>query len=245
MRTPAPFALALILALALAACESAPPTATPSVDTTESATATATAAAGPDVQPTISTSTPTSASDATPTAFPVGFGPGTWHVSSEVAPGVYEATDISGTCEWARLSRLDGDSAEVLFEDSTTAPVTVAILLTDAGFRASEECGRWVFQPSPTPTPTPTPLDFRAPELHTTLSSGPSHTCALRPNSTAVCWGSNFRGKSSPTSGRAIHIYQQWGPPHMCTAPQWHRLLLGRQRRWGSIASRRRSIRIH
>ena len=158
---------------------------------------------------------PTSASDATPTAFPVGFGPGTWHVSSEVAPGVYKATDISGTCEWARLSRIDGDSAEVLFEDSTTAPVTVAILPTDAGFRASEGCGRWVFQPSPTPTPTPTPLDFRAPELHTTLSSGLSHTCALRPNGTAVCWGSNFRGKSSPPQGeRFISISS--GSHHTC-----------------------------
>ena len=36
--------------------------------------------------------------------------------ASEIVPGVYEAANVSGTCEWARLSRLDGDSADVLFE---------------------------------------------------------------------------------------------------------------------------------
>ena len=90
------------------------------------------------------TATPTPSSTPTPTQGPkpwTSFGPGAWRVGDEIVPGVYEAANVSRTCEWARLSRLDGESAEVLFEQATTGPASVAILPTDAGFRASEGCG--------------------------------------------------------------------------------------------------------
>ena len=194
------------------------PTPTPSVTPTPTAMPTPTPTSTPTLVPmAIPTSTPTATSIPIPTPIPASFpwtsfGPGTWHVGQEIVPGVYEANNVSGRCEWARLSRLDGDSVEVLFAETTTTPVVVAILPTDAGFRASVECGRWTLQPPPTPTPTHTPTptptprptisaDFRAQQQHTTLSSGYGHACALRPDGRAVCWGRNDYGQASPPPG--------------------------------------------
>ncbi len=172
------------------------------------------------------TPTPTLTPSPTPTPAPfpwTSFPPGSWLVGEQIVPGVYEATDVSGTCEWARLSRLDADGADVLFGDSMTAPTTVAILPTDAGFRASESCGWWSLKPpptptpthTPTPTPTPYPADYRAPEQHTTLSSGWLHTCALRPDGTAICWGSDSSGQSSPPEGESF-VSISSGAYHTC-----------------------------
>ena len=88
-----------------------------------------------------------------------------WRVGADIVPGVYEAKDVSGTCEWARLSRLDGENVDILFEQATTASVRVAILPTDVGFRASEACGWWSVHlpPTPTPEPTPTPTPYLVP----------------------------------------------------------------------------------
>ena len=250
MRTPALLVL-MLLALALAACESSPttssgipaprstptpidtltPIATPTPVPTPTPIHTPTPTPSPTPTPTPTfTPTPTPTPTATPTPTPApfpwtAFGPGVWRVGEQIVPGVYETANVSGTCEWARLSRLDGDSADVLFEDSTTAPATIAILPTDAGFRASEGCGWWALKPNPTPTPTatptptptpyPVPEDFRAPEEHTTLSSGWEHTCALRPDGNPVCWGADGSGQSSPPEGeRFVSISS--GVYHTC-----------------------------
>ena len=201
VRTLALLALTLI-ALALAACDSA----SSPVGVVESG-----ARPTPTLAP-VSTPPPTTADESdqltpvaslpTPTTVPGGFGPGTWRVGDQIAPGVYEAKNVSGVCDWARLSRLDADGVDVLFKDSTTGPVTIAILPTDAGFHASEGCGWWAMQAPPTPTaappstPTPTPYPvsdgFRSfLEQHNTISSGAGHTCALRPDGSPVCWGTH------------------------------------------------------
>ncbi len=207
------------------------PTPTATLTPTPTFTPTPTPTATPTPTPTPAP-TPTATPTPTPAPFPwTAFPPGSWRVGEQIVPGVYEATQVSGTCEWARLSRLDADGADVLFEDSTTAPPTVAILPTDAGFRASEGCGWWSLKPPPTPVPTdtptptvtptptatpyPVPEDFRAPEQHTTLSSGGRHTCALRPDGTAVCWGDDRQGQASPPEGeRFVSISS--GGAHTC-----------------------------
>ena len=129
------------------------PSATPppSPAPTPSPTPTAMPSPAPTPSPT-PTATPTPSPTSTPTLGPkpwTSFGPGAWRVGDEIVPGVYEAANVSGTCEWARLSRLDGESAEVLFEQATTRPASVAILPTDAGFRASEGCGWWTLPIAP------------------------------------------------------------------------------------------------
>lgn len=108
-------------------------------------------------------------------------------------PGVYEAANVSGQCEWVRLSRLADAGEDVIFSGTTAAPASVSILPTDAGFRASEACGHWTawvpptptptFTPTPTPTPYPAPPpDFRAPQQYTLLgkSSVAAHRRAVR-----------------------------------------------------------------
>ena len=165
------------------------------------------------------TPTPTPGPTPTPTPtltpLPTSFGPGTWRVGVDIAPGVYEAANISGQCEWARLSRLDDAGAVVLVSETTVATALVAVLPSDAGFRANEACGQWALRPPPTPTPTPTstPTPTPVPPLPflTTLSSGWSHTCALRPDGSPVCWGSNNYGQASPPSGeRFAAISSGW-----------------------------------
>ncbi len=56
--------------------------------------------------------------------------------------------------------------------------------------------------PLPTNTPTPTP----AVSMTQTLSAGFLHTCALRENGDAVCWGDNRYGQSNPPGGRFAAI---------------------------------------
>ncbi len=73
--------------------------------------------------------------------------------------------------------------------------------------------------PSPTPGPTATPRPTPTPEpkLHfkRTLSSGGSHTCGLRENGTAVCWGNDEVGQASPPrSERFVSISA--GGLHTC-----------------------------
>ena len=171
--------------------------------------------------PTLSpTPTPRPSPTPTPTPLPTSFGPGTWRVGVDIAPGTYEAVGVSGRCEWARLSRLDDFAPAVLFGGNTTRPAAVAILPTDAGFRASEACGRWSLRSPPTPTPSPTPvpplsLSFQP----TTISSGQSHTCALRPNGTSdgspICWGSSSSRRASAPQGERIASVSS-GAYHTC-----------------------------
>ena len=95
------------------------------------------------------------------------FGPGTWRVGEQILPGVYEAANVSGQCEWASLSRFDDSGEKVAFSGTTATPVSVSILPTDAGFRASEGCGHWTpLAPPPTFTPTPTVTPLPPIPLH-------------------------------------------------------------------------------
>ena len=172
------------------------PTPSPTPTPTPSPTPTPT----PTLTPT-PTPTPTATPTPTPAPFPwTAFGPGAWRVGSEIVPGVYETTNVSGTCEWARLSRLDGDSADVLFEDSTTAPATVAILPTDAGFRASEACGWWALKPPPTRS---------------------AHTYAYGLRRPRIPPSADFRARKHAV---------EWGrESHLCSAPRRRSSLLGQQ----------------
>src|SRR5438105_3182648 len=42
--------------------------------------------------------------------------------------------------------------------------------------------------------------------VHAVVSSGADHACALRPDATVVCWGSNNYNESSPPSGTFVQI---------------------------------------
>ena len=46
------------------------------------------------------------------------------------------------------------------------------------------------------------------------ISAGHYHTCGLREDGAAVCWGSDSSGKSSPPDGRFIAISA--GSSHSC-----------------------------
>ena len=69
-----------------------------------------------------------------------------------------------------------------------------------------------VVTPTPAPRPTATPL----PELNITqsISVGIVHTCGLRENGEAVCWGANGDGQSDPPAGRYTAI--SGGDWHTC-----------------------------
>ena len=187
-------ALAAAATLALVGCDSAPtptavPTRTPTVATASTPTPTATRAVPPAPTPTPTLTPQTRAGRQTaptgsPTPLPpfpwMSFGPGTWRVGEQIVPGVYEAASVSGQCEWARLSRFDDSGADVLFAETTSVAALVAVLPTDAGFRATEGCGRWTLRLSPTPTPTPR---LSCPSLPSPRQSAPtgrmSALCAL------------------------------------------------------------------
>ena len=212
----------------------------PTLDPTSTPSPSPTPTAMPTPTPTPTPSpTPTATPSPTPTPpFPwTAFGPGTWRVGEQIVPGVYEAANVSGQCEWARLSRLDDSGEDVIFSETTAASASVSILPTDAGFRASDGCGHWTMwvppMPTPTFTPTPTatpyhapPPGWRAPEQHTTLSSGELHTCALRQNGTPVCWGYDVDGQASPPEGERFASISS-GSGHTCALRQMGPLSVG------------------
>ena len=63
--------------------------------------------------------------------------------------------------------------------------------------------------PEPTATATPAPVSRVA------LSSGHSHSCALREDGTPICWGDNERGQASPPTGERF-IAISSGYSHSC-----------------------------
>ena len=221
-------ALAVAASLALVGCDPAPtptavPTSTPAVAPASTPTPTATQAVPPMPTPTPAPTPQTQAGRqtapiGTPTPLPpfpwTSFGPGTWRVGEQIVPGVYEAASVSGQCEWARISRFDDSGADVLFAETTSVAALVAVLPTDAGFRASEGCGRWALRLSPTPTPTPTPV-LSISSQPSTISGDWSHVCALRPDGSPVCWGRDTEGQASPPRGERFATISS-GDFHTC-----------------------------
>lgn len=83
------------------------------------------------------TLTPPSASPTEP------FGPGTWLVGQEVAPGSWQNSGSSALCTWARLSTLDGGPLAASASGSTGAEaVVIEISSGDVAFH-SWGCGTW------------------------------------------------------------------------------------------------------
>ena len=81
--------------------------------------------------------TPPSASPTDP------FGPGTWLVSAEISPGLWQNSDSSQGCSWARLASLDGGPSSTTASGVTSASaVTVEIGAGDVAFH-SGGCGTW------------------------------------------------------------------------------------------------------
>ena len=69
------------------------------------------------------------------------FGPGTYIVGTDIAPGTYRNSNSSG-CYWARLHGFGGTLSDIIANDNTDSPATVTIAATDKGFQ-SNDCGDW------------------------------------------------------------------------------------------------------
>jgi hypothetical protein len=77
------------------------------------------------------------------------FGPGKWHVGTDIAPGRY-FTDPTEGCYWERQRGLSGTPSEVIANDIArydAAQLIVDILPGDAAFEANAQCGRWFNTP--------------------------------------------------------------------------------------------------
>lgn len=78
---------------------------------------------------------------AEPTATPApkaGFGPGTYQVGTDIAPGIYAGKvgiEIFDSCYWARLSGASGDFSELIGNDNAQGQFYLEIKATDKYFR--------------------------------------------------------------------------------------------------------------
>jgi DnaJ domain len=79
-----------------------------------------------------------------PSASPTDpFGPGTWIVEAEVAPGLWQNSDSSEGCSWARLDSLDGGpDATTAGGSISSSRITIQIGTDDLAFH-SWGCGTW------------------------------------------------------------------------------------------------------
>ena len=111
--------LSLLAIAMLSACDSGSPPATTEVPTNTLAPI----------------NTPQSPSTATPTSTPsLGFGPGTYQVSSDIQPGVYAGragTGALGSCYWARLSGVSGEFSDLIANDNAVGQFYLEVLPTD------------------------------------------------------------------------------------------------------------------
>jgi hypothetical protein len=72
------------------------------------------------------------------------FGPGTWLVGSEIAPGLWQNADSSHGCSWARLNSLDGGPETTIANGATSSSrIAVEISADDTAFH-SLGCGSWI-----------------------------------------------------------------------------------------------------
>lgn len=111
------------------------PTAAPLPTATVAPTLTPTPTAVPTLLPT-QTPTPTP----TPQPLTASFGSGTWEVGTEIVPGRYRNTGISGLCNWKRFV---DTSAVAIASDFTVSMATVEIAAGDSAFEANVACGTW------------------------------------------------------------------------------------------------------
>ena len=70
----------------------------------------------------------------------------------------------------------------------------------------SEVCRKTTVLTTPTATPTPTPIPIPVGVGPSPIAAGNDHTCGLQADGTAVCWGDDSRGQSSPRKGQFIGI---------------------------------------
>lgn len=112
----------------------------------ESPAAAADASTQPAESPSAATaesSEPSESPSAAPAEPEIKIGNGTHRVGADVAPGIYVAEKINGSCYWARLSGLGGTLDEILANDNTRGHAIVEISDGDAAFQ-SRGCGDWV-----------------------------------------------------------------------------------------------------
>jgi hypothetical protein len=81
--------------------------------------------------------------DSPRTGMQTSFGPGTWLVNSQIAPGEYEGEGEG--CYWERLSGFRGDTGDIreVGMPSGDGPHSVTISSSDTGFRTNDRCGTW------------------------------------------------------------------------------------------------------
>ncbi len=116
----------------------------------------------------------------------------------DIVPGIYVSARLSTHCEWLRAGSIRAHPGEVIGSGSASDGVLrVAILPTDTAVLTSPGCGDWTLE-TPASDPPPSDTTFLRRNQPTTLSSSTDHTCALRPDMTVVCWGSDVYGQSSP-----------------------------------------------
>jgi hypothetical protein len=70
------------------------------------------------------------------------FGPGTWLVNQEIAPGLWQNSDSSEGCSWSRLKALDGGATALGDTGFGYATIVIEINGTDRAFD-SKGCGTW------------------------------------------------------------------------------------------------------
>ena len=116
----------------------------------------------------------------------------------DIVPGVYVSPYLSQTCNWVRLHDVRAREGDIIASGSASSGVLrVAVLPTDGGILTSLGCGTWTLE-MPASDPPPHDRTFSRRNQPTTLSSNADHTCALRPDMTVACWGSDVYGQSSP-----------------------------------------------
>jgi hypothetical protein len=72
------------------------------------------------------------------------FGPGTYQVGVDIAPGTYRTAGPSGStsCYWARLRDLSGGGNNIIANDLQQGPTVAAIAASDAAFTTAG-CQTW------------------------------------------------------------------------------------------------------
>lgn len=70
------------------------------------------------------------------------FDAGTWIVGTDITAGTWQATG-GDLCSWERLSGFSGEFDDIIDIGAGDTNPVVTISASDAGFRATEDCGTW------------------------------------------------------------------------------------------------------